>query len=129
MNFFTKIFLIIVIGIPTLVFSQTSTKDLEGIFFNKRYDSLEEAIRYTSKKQALYAYNISNLSTPGFKPVLTPEDMELLNKLVPNKEYSTEILLEFFMSRMTENSKRYTAYVTLWKGKVDNVKRIVTLGK
>lgn len=105
-------------------------QSLDMIFLGKKYTLLEDAMRVASKKQALYAYNISNLSTPGFKPVLTPDDQKMLDQLtVPNKSRMKEVLLEFLMARMSENNKRYNAYLTLWKAKTDNNKRIVTLGK
>jgi flagellar basal body rod protein FlgB len=111
-------------------FSQSSSnQSLELMFYNSRYIVLHEGIREASKKQAIYAYNIANLSTPGFKPILPPEDQALLNELTAAKGNSQEVMLDFLMARMTENSKRYNAYVTIWKAKLDGVRRIITLGK
>ena len=102
---------------------------LDSLFMSKKYAQLEEGIREGARRQSMYAYNIANLSTPGFKPQLTAEDQNLLNEISPNNDRSKEVLLEFMMSRMSENGKRYNALLALWKLKVDNNKRIATLGK
>ena len=100
------------------------------VFLNRKYSALEEALRLAIKRQSIYAYDIANIGTPGFKLVLLPDDQKLLNELtIPDKTKQQEIILEFLMARMAENNKRYNAYLTLWKAKIDNNKRIVTLGK
>ncbi len=111
------------------VFAQAPNQNLETMFYNSRYLVLHEGIRETSRKQAIYAYNIANLASPGFKPVLPPDDQALLDELTAAKGNSQEVLLDFLMARMTENSKRYNAYVAIWKAKLDSVRRIITLGK
>ncbi len=105
------------------------TAALESIFYNTKYTSVQEGIRALSKKQALYAYNIANLTVPNFKPVLPKEDQVMLQELAGKTGYTQEVLLEFYMTRMTENSKRLNAYLTIWKSKNDALKRIVTMGK
>lgn len=124
----------VILGIILLVTSKsygqyTNSNDLESIFYNPKYGTLQQYIKEASKKQALYAYNIANLSVPGFKPILPKEDQAILDELATQKGYSNEVLVEFLMSRMTENSKRYNAYLAMWKGKTDALKRIVSMGK
>ena len=105
-------------------------QSLDMFFLNRKYTALEDALRLASKRQSIYAYDIANLTTPGFKPILLRDDQKLFNDLtVPDKTKQQEVLLEFLMTRMAENNKRYNAYLTLWKAKIDNNKRIVTLGK
>ncbi len=115
--------------IALCVANTLTAQGLDAIFMSKKYASLEEGLRMSAKKQALYAFNIANLSTPGFVPILTPEDQSILRDVSPSQEKSKEVLLEFLMSRMAENSKKYNALLALWKLKIDNNKRIVTLGK
>jgi hypothetical protein len=111
------------------LFAQASSYEFDAMLFGPKLSSLTEEIQDTSRKQALYAYNVANLTVPGFKPILPPEDQKMLNNLAGQQGYSQEVLLEFIMSRMTENTKRYNAYLALFKSKVDLVRRVVSLGK
>jgi flagellar basal body rod protein FlgB len=101
----------------------------EDMFMSKQYTTLEDALKEGAKKQAMYAYDIANLSSPDFRPILTREDQQLLSEVSPESNRSKEVLTEFLMSRMSENTKKYNALLALWKLKTDNNKRIVTLGK
>ena len=112
-----------------VVAQNADTAALESLFYNTRYTSLQEGIRILSKKQALYAYNIANLTVPNYKPILPKEDQIMLQELAGKTGYTQEVLLEFYMTRMTNNSKKLNAYLTIWKAKNDSLKRIVTMGK
>ena len=103
--------------------------NLDTFFFGKDYAKLEVGIKNCAKLQTVYAFNIANLATPRFKPKLPPEDLKMLRDLTISGRPDKEVLLEFLMGRMSENGKRYTAYLTLWKGNIDTYRRIVTLGK
>ena len=121
-----RFFLVVLFIFSTVLQAQS----LDMVFLNRKYSALEEALRLAIKRQSIYAYDIANIGTPGFKLVLLPDDQKLLNELtIPDKTKQQEIILEFLMARMAENNKRYNAYLTLWKAKIDNNKRIVTLGK
>ena len=103
--------------------------ELESMFFSSPYYRLELKIKETSKLHGLYAYNIANLSTPGFKPVLPENDAKTLRELTISGRNGNEVMLEFLMARMADNAKSYTAAITIWKAKIDSLRRIVTLGK
>jgi flagellar basal body rod protein FlgB len=100
-----------------------------GLFFTEKDLILQDEIRRSSKKHALYAYNIANVNVPGFKPVLMPEDQKVLAELIKEKGYKQEIILEFLMARMAENAKRYNAYIAILKNSVEQLRRVVSLGK
>ncbi len=100
-----------------------------GLFFTEKDMILHDEIRRSSKKHALYAYNIANINVPGFKPVLMPEDQKLLSELTKEKGYKQEIILEFLMARMAENAKRYNAYISILKNSIEQLRRVVSLGK
>ena len=94
---------------------------------------LERAINYSGKKQALYSYNIANSTTQGFIPLLLPEDRAELERLFDvdpeNQEYLNKVMIEHFMAKIAENNKRQQALYTLYKKRVENMRKVVTLGK
>ena len=107
-------------------------KELARMFYSVPYYTLQRCVIDTARAHAIYSYIIANLSTPGFDFVqyLPAADKARLREAVGS---STELDLalghEFVMSRFNENSKRYTACITMWKGKKDSLNMIVTLGK
>ncbi len=119
------LFICFFLALPSFVYCQ----NLESILFGQSYAKLEIGIRKSSKLQAIYAYDIANLATPGFNPILPPEDVRTLKELTISGRTNKDILLEFLMGKMSENAKRYTSYLTLWKSDIDLLRRIVTLGK
>jgi flagellar basal body rod protein FlgB len=127
-KFIHAVMMILFLSIP-LYAQSFDSKNIESIFLSPKYTDLQEGIREASKRQALYAYNIANLAVPNFQPILPKEDQLMFNELAVSNGYSREVLLEFLMSRMTDNSKKYNAYLAMWKSKVDGLKRIVSLGK
>lgn len=102
-----------------------------SIFYVPSYETLEKGIIESSRRQALYSYILANISTPGFEPIryLPPDDVKLLRATIPDLKLTKDVVLDFIMTRMSENSKRQSSYVTMWKGKKDSLTRIVTLGK
>lgn len=102
-----------------------------GIFYVRSYKLLEEGIHDSTRRQAIYSYIIANISTPQFEPIryLPPDDVKELRAMLPDLKLSKEVILEFVMSKMAENSKRQSSYTTMWKGKKDSLTRVVTLGK
>ena len=64
--------------IPVAVHAQSIAPSMyfERVIFDETSKQLEEAIMDTGKRQALYAYNIANASTPRFQPILLEDDRE-----------------------------------------------------
>lgn len=104
---------------------------IPSIFYVPAYEKLENAIIESSRRQALYSYILANISTPGFEPIryLPPDDVTLLRATIPDLKLTKDVVLDFIMTRMSENSKRQAAYVAMWKGKKDSLTRMATLGK
>ena len=91
---------------------------------------LESAIKKAIQKHALYSFNIANATTPGFSPILFPEDQAEFEALLPkNQPYSSKVLVEHVSAKMAENSRRHAAYYALYKKRIDNIRQVVTLGK
>jgi flagellar basal body rod protein FlgB len=110
--------------------SMTPDQYVERILFDETSYKMEEAIKDTGKRQAVYAFNVANAATPGFKPILFDDDKGFLQQLLPqNPEYRATLIVEHMMARMTANSKRQAAYFALYKKKFDNLKQAITLGK
>jgi hypothetical protein len=106
-------------------------QSIDRMFYSEPYYSVEAGIFERSQRHALYAYIISNMTTPGFDPMkyLPAEDQADLKAIVPDKKFTREILVEFLMTRMSDNNRKDTALMTIWKNKKDSLQRIVTLGK
>ncbi len=106
-------------------------KSIDRMFYSEPYYSVEAAIFERSQRHAIYAYIISNMTTPGFDPMkyLPADDQADLNAIVPDKKFIREVLVEFLMTRMSDNNRKDTALMTIWKNKKDSLQRIVTLGK
>eukprot|EP01047_Picozoa_sp_COSAG01_P011787 COSAG01_NODE_519_length_16012_cov_4.344058_15_plen_137_part_00 len=108
------------------VFSGKLLEDATG-------EKLETAIKYSSQKQAIYSYNIANATTQGFRPILLPEDRAELQRLFDvapdDQAYLSKVMIEHFMAKVAENNKRQQALYVLYKKRVENLRKVVTLGK
>lgn len=104
---------------------------VENLLFDNTTNRLKHAILYASDKQALYAYNIANASTTGFKPILTQEDAAQLAQILPDDDQDNDrgVMMEFLMSRMANNRIQHAAYINLQKKKFEIIRQIATLGK
>ena len=95
--------------------------------------SLQQAIEYTSRKHAIYSYNIANATTQGFEPILLPEDkieLERLFAVAPeDKNYLSKVIIEHFMAKIAQNNKKQQALYVLYKKRVENFRKVVSLGK
>ena len=112
--------------------SSLYAQNLERFFYSDYYFSVEEGMRIGSQKQAIYSYIIANASTPGVDLVaLLPADdrIKLKSRMPADAEKQKEVVLEFVLTRMTENNKRLMALTTLWGNKAKSLKNVVTLGK
>ena len=103
---------------------------VDHLFFDKTVYQLEGAIYKTTQKHALYSYNIANMNTAGFKPILFPEDQEELGKIVPgDSAYAQKVLLEHMSSSMARNRNLQASYLSIYKKKFDTYRQIATMGK
>ena len=124
-----KLICIFIIGLisQTICLSQESDKFL---FFDSSTSQLEKEIYKTTKKHALYSFNIANITTPGFDPILYPEDQMKLDKMVPkDSEYFKKALLEHLSASMAHNKNVQASYLSIYKKKFDTYRQIATMGK
>ena len=104
--------------------------DMDSMQFEKSVADLEKCIVKTGKKHALYSYNIANISTPGFEPILYPEDKKELYKMVPqDSEFFKKALLEHMTTAMARNRLSHSMCLALYKKKFDIYRQVATLGK
>jgi hypothetical protein len=106
-----------------------SQADIEEVLFDDTVDNLQSAIEKAGRNQSIYAYNIANMSTPEFVPFLPKKDRELLIKTFPKGNYTRETLLEFILTKMSENRSKYNAYISIQRKKFEIIRQVSTLGK
>ncbi len=113
------------------IFGQNRNRDVVRIFYGEPYTVVENQIYDGSRRHAIYSYIIANMTTPGFDAFqfLPADDQAELRRMIPNKDASKEVVLEYVMTKMADNNRRETALMTMWKNKKDGLQRIVTLGK
>ena len=120
-------FFVIVLMFHCSYYAQNSDKFL---FFDSSTTQLEKEIYRTTKKHALYSFNIANITTPGFDPILYPEDQIKLDKMVPrDSEYFKKALLEHLSASMAHNKNVQASYLSIYKKKFDTYRQIATMGK
>ncbi|NBV41151.1 hypothetical protein EBR96_00045 [bacterium] len=122
---------ILILSVPVLAQQGNERKAIENLFYSEPYSVIESGIYDAGRRHAIYSYIIANMSTPGFDAMkyLPPDDRAKFFAAIPDKKYTKEVLLEFVMARMSENNRKDSALMTLWKNKKDSLSRIVTLGK
>ena len=119
--------IIITLLLNSILVAQNTEKFL---FFDSSTKVLEEEIYKLTKKHALYSFNIANLTTPGFEPVLYPEDQQKLDKMVPrDSEYFQKALIEHLTTSMAINKNVQASYLSIYKKKFDTYRQIATMGK
>ena len=110
--------------------SYSQSDDIMGYMIDPVVNGLEKEIDRSIRKHALYSYNIANVSTPGFSPVLFPEDRIELEKIVPdNDEMFQKVLLEQMTTNMARNRNRQNAYISIYKKRFEIYRQVATLGK
>ena len=102
---------------------------VEEMLFDNTTNKISNAILDASHKHAIYAYNLANLMTPGFQPILFDEDRERLETVLPGDESNSELMSEHFVARITEVRSKYSAYVKLMSTKMAITRQVATLGK
>ena len=101
----------------------------EEILFDQTTRQLSQSIKEASHKQAVYSYNIANMMTPGFEPVLFEEDYERLADVLPGNAPNSEIMMEHFVARLTENRSKHSGYVKLMNMKLGMMRQAASGGK
>jgi len=103
---------------------------IKDIFMSNSDAVLEQAIYKASLKHAIYSYNVANSTTPGFKPILFPEDqLELSQMVLENQDHFEKVVLEHMTASMARNRNLYSGYLALYKKKFEIYKQVATMGK
>ena len=129
MNFKSILFLIVLFFCTSSqIYSQGN--DIMGIMGDTVVNDLENEIRRVVRKHALYSYNIANVTTPGFSPLLYPEDQIELEQIVPeNDEMFQRVLLEHMTTNMARNRNKHNAYLLIYKKRFEVYRQVASLGK
>lgn len=124
----TKIITFLCIALLSL--SINAQTNMEKMLYDSSVQSLEEAVKRSARKHTLYSYNLANATTPGFEPILFPEDQIELEKIAPmDKQYFQKVLLEHMSSSLARNRNHHAAYLALYKKKFEIYRQVASLGK
>jgi flagellar basal body rod protein FlgB len=103
--------------------------NIEGMLYDNTSKLLANAISDAAEKQAIYAYNIANAATPGFKPLKFKKALEDANSKYTNEPDNGEFNIEDEMSKMSKNRLEHSAYTKILAARLQVAKKIATLGK
>ncbi|MBI5700660.1 hypothetical protein HZC34_02280 [Candidatus Saganbacteria bacterium] len=93
--------------------------------FDDAYLGLETAMKKSAEIQAVHAHNLANINTPGFEPLEFNSELGRAQKRLDGKKVN----LEEEMSKLSENSTKYSAYVKLLTQKINIIKSIASQGR
>lgn len=130
-SFFAVLSLFFLISAEFAIAQQARYESVfDRMLFPSSVHSLEDALHETSRRQAIYSYNLANATTPGFQPILFDDDQQELLRMIPgNSEYFAKVVVEHMSSKMAINRSRQSAYQALYKKMFDNYRQVATLGK
>ena len=80
-------------------------------------------------RKAATAYNIANVTTPGFKPIRFQDEIDEAIRLYGNTDLLEEVNIDDEMVKTTKIRLKHQAYIRLLSTKMAITKRVVTLGK
>ena len=118
--------IIILLCLTNFIFAQGA---IDSMLLDKTMNQLEDSIKYAAQKHAIYSFNIANITTPGFEPILFPEDQRELQQMAQNNEYSKKVLLEHMSTTMARNRNLQSGYMAIYKKRFDTYRQIATMGK
>ena len=101
---------------------------MRSVIVDPATQSLLDAVRDTSTKHQVYAYNVANALTPGFKPLRLPEDQEhvqLLQKIgQPDK-----VVIPEELNKIAANQAKHDSYLRLLSMKRGVLTSVIRQGK
>ena len=121
-----KFNILFVLLFPILIVAQGT---VSNVLFDDASNKLEAAIFEMNERHRATAYNIANASTPGFKPIRYPDEVEEAIRLYGNDRMLESINIDDEMVKSTKIRLKQTAYVRLLTTKIGITKKVVTLGK
>ena len=102
---------------------------MESLLFDETTEKLKQSVFDASRKQAIYAYNVANFSTPGFNPIMLEEDRRFFDAVIPQDRDNSDVMLEHFMAQMPVNRAKHSALTKLFSTKLGIMRQVATLGK
>ena len=118
--------ILIICTLPIFVFC----KDIvSNVLFDDASVKLEQAMKDMMDRQHAAAYNIANASTPGFKPIRYPDEVQEAMRLYGNDKMLEAVNIDDEMVKSTRIRLKHSAYVRLLSTKIGITKKVVTLGK
>ena len=101
----------------------------DTVVFGRTERALVEGIREMNTRKAATAYNIANVTTPGFKPIRFEDEIEEAIRLYGDTSILEEVNIDDEMVKTTKIRLKHQAYIRLLSTKMAITKRVVTLGK
>ena len=120
---------IAILLMSTLAFSQAYYQSGDSLIFGQTENVLVEGIRDMNARKAATAYNIANVTTPGFKPIRFEDEIEEAIRLYGDTSILEEVNIDDEMVKTTKVRLKHQAYIRLLSTKMAITKRVVTLGK
>ena len=118
--------LILLLLLPISIYSEDI---VSNVLFDQTSVKLEKAIYEMNKRQKATAYNIANATTPDFKPVRFPDEVEEAKRMYGSSKMLESVNIDDEMVKSTKIRLLHSAYVRLLTTKIGITKKVVTLGK
>ena len=99
------------------------------LLYGRAERKLESGIKDMIVRKKAVAYNIANASTPHFKPIRFPDEIDEATRLYGDTKTLDTVNVDDEMINSTKIRLHHTAYVRLLSTKMQITKKIVTLGK
>ena len=104
-------------------------KKLNYLLMSQSEHCLTKAIYEMNKRQAAVSYNVANASTPGFKPIRFPDEIDNAIKLYGDASLLNQVHLDDEMVKATHIRLKHSAYIRLLTTKMQITRKVVTLNK
>ena len=102
---------------------------ISDVLFDDASKTLENAVYDMNKRQKAAAYNIANGTTPGFKPIRFPDEIEAAERMYGSAKILEAVNIDDEMVKTTKIRLKHSAYIRLLSTKIGITKKVVTLGK
>ncbi len=124
-----KIALIVLLVSSCFSMAQEYIGTDDSIIMGRTEQVLINGIREMNTRKAATAYNIANVTTPGFKPVRFEDEIEEALRIYGDASILEEVNIDDEMVKTTKIRLKHQAYIRLLSTKMAITKRVVTLGK
>ena len=91
------------------------------------FQVLINGIQDAAHRQATYAYNIANSSTPGFTPIQFPDELEKAKKKQGLE--AEKFSIDDEMAKLSKNNLKHSAMVKILTAKYSILRKVATQGK